>query len=271
MNARNSASFDKLNASMRTSLGGLNSVLGPVIGTLGVREIIRFSDAWTEAGNKIAAAAQVSGQQARSLDELKNSANDARQEFGDYVDLYALLLRVSPNVAATELEVARATDIVAKSLKAGGASAQEQTAALIQLGQAIGSGFLQGDELRSLRENAPLLAKAIAEEFGVTIGELMELGAEGKITSDRVFKAILKGGADIEAAFNATQSTIKDAFTRINNEFTAYIGTAGVATGATQGLIDALNYVAEHRSDCTGHCCAWRFPCCHGKRHAHRG
>jgi len=246
MNARNSASFDKLNASMRTSLGGLNSVLGPVIGTLGVREIIRFSDAWTEAGNKIAAAAQVSGQQARSLDELKNSANDARQEFGDYVDLYARLLRVSPNVAATELEVARATDIVAKSLKAGGASAQEQTAALIQLGQAIGSGFLQGDELRSLRENAPLLAKAIAEEFGVTIGELKELGAEGKITSDRVFKAILKGGADIEAAFNATQSTIKDAFTRINNEFTAYIGTAGVATGATQGLIDALNYVAEH-------------------------
>lgn len=246
MQRKNAASFERLNSSVRGSLGGLQSLLGPVIGTLGVREIIRFSDAWTEAGNKIAAAAQVSGQQARSLDELKNSANGARQEFGDYVDLYARLLRVSPNVAATELEVARATDIVAKSLKAGGASAQEQAAALIQLGQAIGSGFLQGDELRSLRENAPLLAKAIAEELGVTIGELKELGAEGKITSDRVFKAILKGGADIEAAFNATQSTIKDAFTRINNEFTAYIGTAGAATGATQGLIDALNYVAEH-------------------------
>lgn len=246
MNARNAASFEKLNSSVRNSLGGLQSILGPLIGTLGVREIIRFSDAWTEAGNKIAAAAQVSGQQARSLDELKDSANGARQEFTDYVDLYARLLRVSPNVAATELEVAKATDIVAKSLKAGGASAQEQAAALIQLGQAIGSGFLQGDELRSLRENAPLLAKAIAEEFGVTIGELKALGAEGKITSDRVFKAILKGGADIEAAFNATQSTIKDAFTRINNEFTAYIGTAGQATGVTQGLIDALNYVAEH-------------------------
>lgn len=246
MQQRNAASFDKLGSSIRGSVGGLQNVLGPLVGSLGVREVIRFSDAWVEAKNKIAAAAQVSGQQARSLDELKDGANGARQELGDYVDLYARLLRVSPGVAATELEVARATDIVAKSLKAGGASAQEQSAALIQLGQAIGSGFLQGDELRSLRENAPLLAKAIAEEFGVTIGELKALGAEGKITSERVFKAILKGGADIEAAFNATQSTIKDAFTRINNEFTAYIGTAGQATGVTQGLIDALNYVAEH-------------------------
>lgn len=238
MQRRNSASFDKLGASMRGSLGRLQGVLAPVVGTIGLREIVRYSDAWSAAGNKIAAASQVAGIQARSLDELKDSANSSRQAFGEYVDLYARLLRVSPGVAATELEVARATDIVAKSLKAGGASAQEQTAALIQLGQAIGSGFLQGDELRSLRENAPLLAKAIADEFGVTIGELKQLGAEGKITSDRVFKAIIAGGADIEAAFNTTQSTIGDAFTRIENEFTAYIGTAGQATGATQGLID---------------------------------
>lgn len=249
MQRRNSASFDKLGASMRGSLGRLQGVLAPVVGTIGLREIVRYSDAWSAAGNKIAAASQVAGIQARSLDELKDSANGARQSFGEYVDLYARLLRVSPGVAATELEVARATDIVAKSLKAGGASAQEQTAALIQLGQAIGSGFLQGDELRSLRENAPLLAKAIADEFGVTIGELKKLGAEGKITSDRVFKAIIAGGAEIEAAFNTTQSTIGDAFMRIENEFTSYIGTAGQATGATQGLIDALNYVAKNFSE----------------------
>ena len=249
MQKKNAASFEKLGASMRGSLGQLQSILGPVIGSLGVREIIRFSDAWTEAGNKVAAAAQVSGQHARSLEELKGSANGARQDLSDYVDLYARLLRISPALAATEIDIARATDIVAKSLKAGGASAQEQSAALIQLGQALGSGNLQGDELRSIRENAPLIAKAIADEFGVTIGELKQLGAEGKITSDRVFKAILNGASEIEAAYKATTSTIHDAFTRIGNEFTAYIGTAGQASGATQGLIDALNYLADNFSE----------------------
>ncbi len=249
MNARNAASFEKLNASVRGSLGRLQGFIAPVVGTLGVREIVRFSDAWTEASNKVAAASQVAGIEGRSLDELKTSANGARVEFAEYVDLYSRLLRVSPGVAATELEVARAADIVSRSFKAGGASAQEQAAGLIQLGQAIGSGFLQGDELRSIRENAPLLAQAIADEFGVTIGELKKLGAEGEVTSARVFKAILAGGEGIDAAFARTQSTIQDAFTRIENEFIAYVGTAGQAEGATQGLIEALNYVADNFKD----------------------
>ena len=246
MNKKNAASFERLSTQMRGSIGGLQNLLGPLVGTIGAREVIRFADAWAVAGNKIAAAGQVAGIVPRSLDELKDSANSTRTSIESYVDLYARLLRSSTEVAAGELEVARATEIVAKSLKAGGASAQEQQAALVQLGQALGSGILQGDELRSIRENAPLIARALAKEFNVSIGELKQLGAEGKLTSDRVFKAILAGGTDIDAAFKATKSTIQDAFTRINNEFTAYIGTAGRASGATQALIDALNYLADN-------------------------
>jgi tape measure domain-containing protein len=231
---------------MKSSIGGLQNVLGPLTGALGIREIIKYADAWTEAGNKVAAAAQVSGQIALPLEQIKESANGARTSLVDYVDLYARLLRISPAVGASAIDVATATNVVAKSLKAGGASAQEQTAALIQLGQALGSGQLQGDELRSIRENAPLVAKAIANEFGVSIGELKKLGAEGKLTSERVFQALINAQDDIEAAFRTTQSTIGDAFQRIENEFTSYIGTSGQATGATQALVDALGYVADH-------------------------
>lgn len=246
MQKKMNGSFDQLTSKLRGSVGGLQNLLGPLAGTLGAREVIRFADAWDVAGNKIAAAGQVAGIRGRGLDELKDSANATRTSLEEYVDLYARLLRSSTAVAAGELEVARVTDIVAKSLKAGGASAQEQQAALIQLGQALGSGILQGDELRSLRENAPLIARAIAQEFGVTIGELKALGAEGKLTSDRVFKAILAGGKDIDEAFKATRATVGDALTVINNEFTAYIGTTGRASGATQALIDALMFLADN-------------------------
>ncbi|RYE74062.1 MAG: phage tail tape measure protein, partial [Hyphomicrobiales bacterium] len=239
-------SFANLTRSVRTSMGGLHRAIAPVVGTLGVREVLNWGDEWISASNKIAAAGQVVGLQVRSLNELKDSANEARTAFSDYVDLYSRLIRSSATVGATELEVARATDLVAKSLKAGGASAQEQAASLIQLGQALGSGILQGDELRSIRENAPLVARAIAKEFGVTIGELKALGAEGKLTSDRVFRALLNGAEDIEAAFKTTRSTVKDAFTRIENEFIAYIGNADMAQGATGGLIEALNFLAEN-------------------------
>ncbi len=247
MNAKVEKSFAGMGTRISASLdGALRSTVALAGTAFGIKEIAEYADAWTEAGNKIRAAATSAGVQARSLDQLKEGANGARTAFGDYVDLYARLIRSASGVAKSEQEIATATDIVSKAFKAGGASAQEQAAGILQLGQALGSGVLQGDELRSLRENAPILAKAIADEFKTTIAGLKQLGAEGKLTSDRVFKAILNAQKPIEAQFAATNSTIRDAMTRINNEFTAYIGNADSSAGATGKLVEALNYLADN-------------------------
>ncbi len=242
--------FAKMNSNINSSFRGMlaSSVAG-IGGILGTREIVQYADAWTEAGNKIRAAATSAGVQARSLTQLKDGANEARTSFGDYVDLYARLIRSASGVAKSEQEIATATDIVSKAFKAGGASAQEQAAGILQLGQALGSGVLQGDELRSLRENAPILAQAIAAEFETTIAGLKDLGAEGKLTSDRVFKAILNAQKPIEAQFKATNATIADSFTRLNNEFTAYIGLADNSNGASAKLVEALNLLASNFSE----------------------
>lgn len=236
----------RLNSIGRSAAQGLIAPLSGIGAALGVREIARYADTWTEAGNKIRAAAQIAGVQTRSLNELKDGANAARADLETYVDLYAKLIRSASGVAKSEQEVATATDVVTKAFKAGGASTQEQIAGILQLSQALGSGILQGDELRSIRENAPLLAKAIADEFGTTIAGLKELGAEGKITSDRVFSAILKAQKPIEAAFKATNATIKDAVTQVNNEFLAYIGNADASAGASQKLVEALQFLATN-------------------------
>lgn len=239
--------FAKMNSNINSSFKGLlSSSVAALGGILGTREIIQYADAWTEAGNKIGAAAQSAGVQARSLSQLKDGANEARTAFSDYVDLYARLIRSASGVAQSEQEIATATSIVSKAFKAGGASAQEQAAGILQLGQALGSGVLQGDELRSLRENAPILAQAIAEEFQTTIAGLKDLGAEGKLTSERVFKAILNAQKPIEAQFAATNATIADSFTRLNNEFTAYIGIADRSNGASAKLVEALGFLSSN-------------------------
>lgn len=247
MNSKIEKSFAGMGNRISSSLdGALRSTVALAGTALGVNEIVKYADAWTEAGNKIGAAATSAGVQARSLNELKDGANSARTAFSDYVDLYARLIRSASGVAQSEQEIATATNIVSKAFKAGGASASEQAAGILQLGQALGSGVLQGDELRSLRENAPILAEAIAKEFKTTIAGLKDLGAEGKLTSDRVFKAILNAQEPIEAQFKATNSTISDAMTRINNEFTAYIGNADSSAGATGKLVEALNFLADN-------------------------
>jgi len=244
------ASVQRINAALgNIGKGTMQDLAAPLTGitaALGTRELMQYADSWTQAGNLIRSSATAAGVGARSLNELKDGANEARTSLEAYTDLYARLIRSASAVAKSEDEIALATSLVSKAFKAGGASAQEQAAGILQLGQALGSGVLQGDELRSLRENAPVIAKAIADEFKTTIAGLKQLGADGKLTSDRVFKAILNAQKGIEAQFKATNSTIADAFTQINNEFTAYIGNADKSAGASRQLVQALQYVADN-------------------------
>lgn len=237
---RSSQMASRLNGIGRQAAQSLIVPFSGIASALSVREVAAYADTWTEAGNKIRAAATSAGVQARSLNDLKDAANAARTDLESYVDLYARLIRSASGVAESEQEIAAATHIVAQAFKAGGASASEQAAGILQLGQALGSGVLQGDELRSLRENAPILAQAIADEFGVAIAGLKELGAEGALTSERVFRAILNAQSKVAAQFKATNATIRDGVTAVNNEFLAYIGNADSSAGASRALAGAL-------------------------------
>ncbi|MDH7788872.1 tape measure domain-containing protein [Ochrobactrum sp. 19YEA23] len=237
----------QLDATFQKSFGSsLNKGLAAVGSVLGTNEVRKYADQWTSAENMLKAATAATGMQTRSLKELRAGADDARVSVEDYVDLYARMVRSASGLAKSENEIALATNLVSKAFKAGGASAQEQAAGILQLGQALGSGVLQGDELRSLRENAPIVAKAIADEFGVTVAKLKDLGAEGKLTSDRVFRAIINAQKSIEAQFAATNATIGDGMTAINNAMLQYIGTAGDMTGISATVSRALILISQN-------------------------
>ena len=243
--SRFAAMNKNISASFSNTLRAGAAIAGGVFST---NEIMQYADAWTQAGNMIAAAAQSAGVQTRSLEDLRKGADEARTSLETYTDLYARLIRSASGVAKSEEEIALATSLVSKAMKAGGASTQEQAASILQLGQALGSGVLQGDELRSLRENAPIVAKAIADEFGVTVAGLKKLGEEGKLTSDRVFRAIINAQKPIEAQFAKTNATIGDGFTLLKNSVTQYIGQTAEAYGVTQTLNTILAALAGNIS-----------------------
>ncbi|MFZ9570170.1 MAG: tape measure protein, partial [Vulcanococcus sp.] len=76
-----------------------------------------------------------------------------------------------------------------KAARLSGAGSAEAASGILQLKQAFASGRAQGDELRSVLENLPVFAQAVAKEMKANVGELRQLGADGKITSDIIFKA----------------------------------------------------------------------------------
>jgi tape measure domain-containing protein len=127
-----------------------------------------------------------------------------------------------------------------------GASSGEVSAGMIQFGQALASGRLQGDELRSIMENFPALAKAIADNFetadgriGVTIGTLRRMGSEGELTSGKIAEAALKASTKANEEFSKMPTTMQQSFTRLEDSWTLMLGELGrkfEASGFVQGV-----------------------------------
>lgn len=241
--------FDKMTGNIKRSGEDLGRSLRASIAAIGVgmalREVVDYGDAWTTARNKLAAAGVSQTALAATMGDLVNLAKETRSEFSGTVDLYAKLTRAGQQLNLTQGEVRRITETTLQAFVAGGAAASEQAAAITQLSQALGSGILQGDELRSIRENAPLLAEAIAKEFNTTIAGLKELGAEGELTADRVARAILNADG-ITDAFGRTISTVAQAMTNLVTEFTRYIAESRIAQTVTQALGGFIQFVTDN-------------------------
>ncbi|HFE7362307.1 TPA: tape measure protein, partial [Acinetobacter baumannii] len=126
------------------------------------------------------------------------------------------------------------------------ASAEAADAALVQFGQALASGTLRGEELNSVMEQTPALAKAIAKGMGITVGELRSVAAEGKITSQEIVKALKNVQDEVDALFAKTDITIGQSLTLLNNEITKFVGEAGKGSGAAQALSGSIQLLANN-------------------------
>ncbi|EPB7556435.1 tape measure protein, partial [Acinetobacter baumannii] len=113
-------------------------------------------------------------------------------------------------------------------------------------GQALASGTLRGEELNSVMEQTPALAKAIAKGMGITVGELRSVAAEGKITSQEIVKALRNVESDVDALFAKTDITIGQSLTLLNNEITKFVGEAGKGSGAAQVLAGSVQTLASN-------------------------
>ncbi|HAV6133608.1 TPA: phage tail tape measure protein [Acinetobacter baumannii] len=143
-------------------------------------------------------------------------------------------------------DTARLTETVSKAVAISGASAEAADAALVQFGQALASGTLRGEELNSVMEQTPALAKAIAQGMGITVGELRSVAAEGKITSQEIVKALKNVQNDVDALFAKTDITIGQSLTLLNNEITKFVGEASKGSGAAQVLAGSVQTLASN-------------------------
>jgi len=186
--------------------------------TRGVSSFIAASDRYVGINARLNLIKDSQETVAQLNNKIYKSAQNARASYEDMASSVGKLGITAGDAFKNNDEIIKFSELMQKSFAVGGASAGEQSAAMYQLTQAMAAGKLQGDEFRSISENAPLLATAIAKEMGVTRGELKKMGAEGLITSDIIKNAVFNSANETNKMFKSMPVTFEQTTQKIKNK-----------------------------------------------------
>lgn len=256
---------DRFNQRIRNGATAADSLLSKLKGaaaTVGglaaVKKILDISDQFSNTNARLNNA-MINFDDGDSLADLEKkvmaSAQRSRTSYMDAASSIAKLGLNARDAFGSMDEVIAFQELINKQFVIGGASVQEQQAAMVQLTQAMASGVLRGEELNSIFEQAPGIIQSIADYLGVSIGEIRAMAAEGQITADVVKNAMFAAADDIETKFsnmpktwgqiwigmqNKALSIFNPILTKINQ-----IGNSERFTQVIDGIINGLAGIAS--------------------------
>lgn len=234
-----------LNRGLRNGASAADGLLGKVKGIVttlaagaGAKAVLGLSDQLASSSARLSLIVDDGGSVDALEQKIMASAQRSRASYLGTMQTISKLGLQAGDAFNSNDELIRFTELLNKNFVIGGSSATEQAAAMYQLTQAMGSGRLQGDEYRSIIENAPMLAEAIEEYMrnvqGAT-GAMKDWSSEGLLTADVIKAAVFNSADEVEARFQQMPMTWGQVWTQMQNK----------AIAAFDPVLSKLNQVAN--------------------------
>lgn len=237
---------DKAASSLTSSFGSLSRVATSLMAILSVQQVSQYADAWTTLNNKLANAIRPSEQLVDVTERVFNITQKTRGSLDATASLYSRLERATREYGTSADDLAKLTTIINQGFVVSGATAQEAENAIIQLSQGLASGALRGEEFNSVNEQGNRLIVALADSMGVGIGQMRQMAAAGKLTTDVVVNGLLSQGVTIGNEFANTTTTISQALQVAGNNITKFFGENSTVKTGTAIFNDAVISVSEN-------------------------
>ena len=230
------------------ALGRLNTALSSLAAIVPIAAFIEFADSITNVNNKLKQVTGSGAEFGRVQKQLYAIANQTGSAIADTTTLYQKMSLAQDTAGLSGAGVIKMTELVSKQMATVGMNTQESAAFLTQFGQAMASGRLQGDEFRSMMETNVPMMKMLADSMGVTIGELKNLGSEGKITAKDLADAFIGSTDKIEKAAGQIEMTIGKAFVVLKNNAMQAFGEMESGSLVVKGITEAILLLANNLS-----------------------
>ncbi|WP_404691953.1 tape measure protein [Raoultella ornithinolytica] len=228
------------------SMSSLSGVAVSLAAALSVKQVSEYADAWATVNNKLANSLRPNEQLADVTERVFNITQQTRGSLDATASLYARLERATRQYGTSAGDLSKLTTIINQGFVVSGATAQEAENAIIQLSQGLASGALRGEEFNSVNEQGNRLIVALADSMGVSIGEMRNMAAQGKLTTDVVVNGLLSQGAVIGKEFANTTTTISQALQVAGNNITKFFGENSTVKTSAGIFNDAVVTASEN-------------------------
>ena len=242
-------SFGRVDAAASTfngTLGRLTTVAYSVGAALAVDKIVKYADAWTIAGNKIANYLKDGQNLADVQESIFQAANRTSTPLQAVASLYGRLEPATRGLISSGSELLKITETINKAFVVSGATAEEASNAVVQLAQALGAGALRSEEFNSVNEQGPRIMQGIADYMGVARGELKNLAAQGKITTAVVIESMRAMSDSVDSEFSKMNQTFEMKGTQALNNLTKALGSNDDVKKAVSAIGDAMLSLSEN-------------------------
>jgi len=204
---------------VESSINRLSGMLSGLAAFASLRALAGVADSMQSLEARIGMLPQTIGDVGAAFNEVSKNASDNRQSLEAYGAFYTKVGQAAKNLITDQSDLLKVTNTISQALVVGGATAAEASSAMLQFGQALGSGVLQGEEFRAMSESAPQYLDALAESMGYPREQLKKMASDGKLTSKAVIEATLKMSTMFQEKFRQMPMTIGQATTIISNRF----------------------------------------------------
>ncbi|MCC6193036.1 MAG: tape measure protein, partial [Burkholderiales bacterium] len=249
-----------------TSMGGSGGVLAAFMGGAvgaGLIEVARsavnaagamvtMADAASNMRQQLNLASGSAREAQDAYDRLLSIAQRSRVEVTALAGTYAQMARSTSDLGIGQDRVLRVTETLSKAITMSGGSAQSAQAAMVQLSQGLSAGALRGEELNSILEQTPRVARALSDGLGVGIGQLRAMGEAGELTAERVIQAFEKSAGAIDREFAKTEATVSQSMTVLSNAMLDFVGQVDQASGASASAARGIMSIAAAVESVTG-------------------
>ena len=257
---RTEAAAGGLGRSFRGLRGLVGGAIGGYAAIAALRQVQETLDAYTNLNNRLRLVTDSEEELAATRRKLLAISQETRTEIVANAVVYSRLSLAAQNLGRSETELLQVVETLNKQVAIGGSTATEATQGLIQLSQGIASNRLQGDELRSVLESLLGVSDGLItgfarlrEEgrisFDVTRENIRELAAEGKLTADLLFDAILASVEETDRKFENVEASIASAGVTLVNSIGQALGKFDEGLGFARGIADATQDIAAGVDD----------------------